>query len=91
MQHVGVIYSWRIHSEGIAPQNYSWSIRRSDENGWLPPAPWTVVAGRASSQILVGGRRDSGPPGSMASRRPAVRLLSRGAGVVVTLPRRSIQ
>lgn len=55
------------------------------------PAPWAVVAGRASCQILVGGRRDSGPPGSMASRRPAVRLLSRGDAVVVTLPRRSIQ
>ena len=24
----------------------------SDENGWLPPAPWTVVAGRASCQML---------------------------------------
>ena len=22
---VGVIYSWRIHSEGLAPQNYSGS------------------------------------------------------------------
>jgi hypothetical protein len=66
---VGVIYSWRIHSEGLAPQNYSGSIRHSDENGWLPPAPWTVVAGRASRQILVGRRRDSGRPGSMASRR----------------------
>jgi hypothetical protein len=66
----GVIYSWRIYSEGLAPQNYSGSIRHSDENRWLPPAPWTVVAGRASCQILVGGRRDSGPPGSMASRRP---------------------
>jgi hypothetical protein len=63
---VGVIYSWRIHSEGLVPQNYSGSIRHSDENGWLPPAPWTVVAGRASCQILVGGRRDSGPPGSMS-------------------------
>jgi hypothetical protein len=29
----------RIHSEGLAPQNYSGSIRHSDENGWLPPAP----------------------------------------------------
>ena len=56
-------------SEGLAPQNYSGSIRHSDENGWLPPAPWTVVAGRASCQILVGGRRDSGPPGSTVSRR----------------------
>ena len=53
-------FDWRIHSEGLAPQNYSGSIRHSDENGWLPPAPWTVVAGRASCQILVGGRRDSG-------------------------------
>jgi hypothetical protein len=49
---VGVIYSWRIHSEGLVPQNYSGSIRHSDENGWLPPAPWTVVAGRASCQML---------------------------------------
>ena len=84
-------FDWRIHSEGLAPQNYSGSIRHSDENGWLTPAPWTVVAGWASCQMLVGRRRDSGPPGRMASRRPAVRLLSRGDAVVVTLPRRSIQ
>jgi hypothetical protein len=45
-------HSWRIHSEGLAPQNYSGSIRHSDENGWLTPAPWTVVAGVESCQVL---------------------------------------
>jgi hypothetical protein len=81
---VGVIYSWRIHSEGLAPQNYSGSIRHGDENGWLTPAPWTVVAGRESCQVLEAdvtrGRR-------AVSRRAGRRydFLSRGDAVVVTL------
>jgi hypothetical protein len=83
-------FDWRIHSEGLAPQNYSGSIRHGDENGWLTPR--AMDSGRRPGILpSVGGRRDSGPPGSMASRRPTVRLLSRGDTLVVTLPRRSIQ
>src|SRR5271156_1580782 len=27
-----LIFDWRIHSEGLAPQNYSGSLRHGDEN-----------------------------------------------------------
>ena len=61
------ICSWRIHSKGLAPQNYSGSIRHSDENGWLPP-PGAMDSGRPPGILPnVGGRRDSGRPGSIAS------------------------
>jgi IS5 family transposase len=56
---VGVIYSWRIHLEGLAPQNYSGSIRHSDENGWLPAA----VVGAAELVDAHCGAHDYDDPG----------------------------